>query len=163
MNIRLMLRSCQISLLTGRFWEQKYTETQQLRWTRRSPCQYTKIGRKTAGAGHLRNRRKRVENRGFFAFCAVQNARVMILPYPHIKSGSEGFFVRSEPKMSASGGNRFTEISENLILTIYSIYAILLNRYLYNISRKWGWHSYDDMLCFKQASKQASRQASKQA
>jgi hypothetical protein len=36
--------------------------------------------------------RIRVENRGFSAFCAVQNAWVMILPYPHIKSGSERFF-----------------------------------------------------------------------
>jgi len=36
--------------------------------------------------------RIRVENREFSAFCAAQNGWVMILPYPHIKSGSERVF-----------------------------------------------------------------------
>jgi hypothetical protein len=51
-----------------------------------------KIGTFTARPAPWKNRRKRVENRGFFAFCAVQNRQVMILPYPHIKSGSERVF-----------------------------------------------------------------------
>ena len=38
------------------------------------------------------NGRIREEKRGFLAFCAVPNRWVMILPYHHIKSGSERVF-----------------------------------------------------------------------
>ncbi len=33
------------------------------------------------------------EKRHFFAFCAVQNRQVMILPYHHFKNGSERVFL----------------------------------------------------------------------
>lgn len=78
-------------------WYRNNTEMIPLRWTKRSPCRRIKIGRKTAGAGHLRNRQIWVENRGFFALYAVKNCNVMILPYDRVECALNHVFSRFAP------------------------------------------------------------------
>ena len=68
--------------------------------------------------------RIRVENREFSAFCAVQNEWVVILPYLHIKNGSERVF--------RSVGTTKKDAEPKLCVFVISI--VLLDFYAYDIA-----------------------------